>query len=204
MIRRQIYSIILFLHAVTGLEVAPNSPCAKKCLDDPTHGNPSWSNASLTFGPDFPCMDQDYIGSNATKVGKKFADCQTCMQSSGWSDEEGGERDTQWFLCAYSPQISLPRSHILTISLRSQQPRSSRLLSLRPFRRGKQRQHLRHAALPTVLLSLQPHLHSLGLPRQKRPRELQLLRHKRELHGRRTELHHVSLRQQRPDYSGQQ
>ncbi|KAF2439026.1 hypothetical protein P171DRAFT_490473 [Karstenula rhodostoma CBS 690.94] len=98
MIRRQIYSIALFLQVIAGLEVAPNSPCAKKCLDDPNKGNPSWTNASLTFGPDLACMDGNYVGKNATKVGKKFADCQTCLQSSGWDDEESGERDTTWFL----------------------------------------------------------------------------------------------------------
>ncbi|KAK7192210.1 hypothetical protein DPSP01_010213 [Paraphaeosphaeria sporulosa] len=98
MIRRQVYSIALLLQFIAGLEVAPNSPCAKKCLDDPNKGNPSWTNASLTFGPDLACMDKDFVGKNATKVAKKFAECQTCMQSSGWGDEESGERDTQWFL----------------------------------------------------------------------------------------------------------
>ncbi|KAJ4355434.1 uncharacterized protein N0V89_003450 [Didymosphaeria variabile] len=98
MIKRHICFVALFLGLVAGLEVGTNSPCAKKCLDDPNKGNPSWSNASTTFGPDVACIDADYVGKNATKVGKKFADCQTCMQSSGWEDSDSGERDTTWFL----------------------------------------------------------------------------------------------------------
>ncbi|KAJ4295056.1 hypothetical protein N0V90_007064 [Kalmusia sp. IMI 367209] len=95
----RVFSFVALLSKLTyGLEVAPNSPCAKKCLDDPKNGNPGWTNASLTFGPDLACLDSDYVGENATKVGKKLADCQTCLQSSGWEDSDSGERDTTWFL----------------------------------------------------------------------------------------------------------
>jgi hypothetical protein len=111
MIKRKLYSIAIFLRLVAGLEVAPNSPCAKKCLDDPNNGNPSWSNASLTFGPDLACMDRNYVGKNATKVGRKFAHCQTCLQSSGFEDSESGERDTQWFLCRCPPHCKVPVQH---------------------------------------------------------------------------------------------
>jgi hypothetical protein len=99
MIRHCVWLAAIFLGSSIALEVAPNSPCGKKCIDDPKNGNTAWSNASLTFGFDLPCLDSDYIGKNATKVGKKLSDCQTCMQSSGWEDAESGERDTTWFMC---------------------------------------------------------------------------------------------------------
>lgn len=99
MIRHYVWLAAIFSGSSIALEVAPNSPCGKKCIDDPKNGNPAWSNASLTFGPDLPCLDSDYIGKNATKEGKKLSDCQTCMQSSGWEDAESGERDTTWFMC---------------------------------------------------------------------------------------------------------
>ncbi|KAL1604859.1 hypothetical protein SLS60_004399 [Paraconiothyrium brasiliense] len=98
MIRRHVSFVALFLGIVSGLEVGINSPCAKKCLDDPNKGNPALGNNSLTFGRDVACIDAEYVGNNATKVAKKFADCQTCMQSSGWEDTGSGERDTTWFL----------------------------------------------------------------------------------------------------------
>ena len=110
MFRRYLWLIALLFYTSTCLEVAPDSPCAKKCIDDPKNGNPSWSNASMTFGPNLPCLDSDYVGRNATKTGKKLADCQSCMQSSGWEDSGTGERDTTWYMCTCAPNYT-PQRH---------------------------------------------------------------------------------------------
>lgn len=97
-IRRHVWAIALFLNLSFGLEVSPDSPCAKKCIDDPANGNVSDSDSSLAFGKDFPCLDSNYVGNTTTSDGKKLKECQACLQSSGYEDPSSEERDTQWFL----------------------------------------------------------------------------------------------------------
>ncbi|KAF2264164.1 hypothetical protein CC78DRAFT_568477 [Lojkania enalia] len=90
--------ILLFSVLSYTLEVSPNSPCAKKCLDDPDKGDPANRDHSLTFNPDLSCFDREYKGKNSTRVGRKFADCQSCLKDTGYEDPEYGERDTGWFI----------------------------------------------------------------------------------------------------------
>ncbi|KAF2184143.1 hypothetical protein K469DRAFT_689481 [Zopfia rhizophila CBS 207.26] len=89
--------LLLFSPLTNAIEVAPNSKCASKCLDDPAKGDPADRAASLTFHPDLACYDSDYNGANVTYVGKKFRDCVSCLQDSSYIDGESGETDLQWF-----------------------------------------------------------------------------------------------------------
>ncbi|KAF2114121.1 hypothetical protein BDV96DRAFT_109843 [Lophiotrema nucula] len=90
-----ILSISFFAYA---LEVSPGSQCASRCLDDPAHGDPNDRSASLTYHQNVPCYDWQVMGNNATDVGIKYADCQSCLKDSGYEDSTYGERDTGWFL----------------------------------------------------------------------------------------------------------
>jgi hypothetical protein len=90
---------LLFSALSFALEVAPNSPCALKCLDDPKNGNVSDRTASLTFHQNLACFDDEYVGKNTSDIATKFAECQSCLQGSGFEDEVYGERDTSWFSC---------------------------------------------------------------------------------------------------------
>ncbi|KAF2681766.1 hypothetical protein K458DRAFT_241713, partial [Lentithecium fluviatile CBS 122367] len=89
--------LLLFAGLAVGLEVSPNSPCAKRCMDN-RDNDPVMRNSSLTWNTDLSCFDWEYIGDNAMDTGKKFADCNRCMQSSEHEDVESGERDTVWFM----------------------------------------------------------------------------------------------------------
>ncbi|KAF2727824.1 hypothetical protein EJ04DRAFT_128265 [Polyplosphaeria fusca] len=88
----------LLLNLSCALEVAPNSPCAKKCLDDPQNGDPADTQASLTVHQNLACYDWEFVGNNSTDVGEKFANCQECLKDSGYEDSKSGERDTGLFL----------------------------------------------------------------------------------------------------------
>ncbi|KAF2190047.1 hypothetical protein K469DRAFT_699629 [Zopfia rhizophila CBS 207.26] len=103
MTRFRLYFASLFTYCVlvtSALEVSPDSPCAKRCIDDPVNGNVSDGWASLTSHSDLSCFDWEYAGDNATDKGKKFKDCQECMKWSGYKDEDPGavEKDAGWFL----------------------------------------------------------------------------------------------------------
>jgi len=76
---------------VWGLQVTPNSPCSRLCMDDPT-ADVSDPNVSNTNGQDIVCNDADY---NSTSVGRKFKQCLTCLQNSTASS--GGENDQGWY-----------------------------------------------------------------------------------------------------------
>lgn len=80
------------------LEVAPDSPCGAKCIDDPRTGNTSTTADSSTQKEDIACLDDAYTGANSTQIGQKFADCNTCLRNSGYRDPLSNERDVQWFV----------------------------------------------------------------------------------------------------------
>ncbi|CZR59234.1 uncharacterized protein PAC_09126 [Phialocephala subalpina] len=77
--------------SVWGLQVTPNSACARICMDDPT-ADVSDPNVSNTLGQDIVCNDADY---SSTSVGRKFKQCLTCLQNSTASS--GSENDQGWF-----------------------------------------------------------------------------------------------------------
>lgn len=88
-----ILSLLFLVSQVLALQVTPNSPCAIKCLDDPTKdvSDPTSSN---TFGKDIVCNDANYSTSVA---GQKFEECVTCLQTSAFT--RSGESDQGAFLC---------------------------------------------------------------------------------------------------------
>lgn len=77
---------------VSSLQVTPNSPCSKVCVDSTTL-DLSDPNSSNTRNSDIVCQDAD-LGSPA---GTKWRDCMTCLQTSTFS--QGSESDQAWFLC---------------------------------------------------------------------------------------------------------
>jgi hypothetical protein len=96
-----IASLLFLAGQVLGLEVSPNSPCAQLCMDK--HDNDSrMQNSSLTSNDMLSCFDWEYRGDNATDAGKKFSDCNQCLQSSGHEDASSNEKDTEWFMCKCS------------------------------------------------------------------------------------------------------
>ncbi|PSN60063.1 hypothetical protein BS50DRAFT_626341 [Corynespora cassiicola Philippines] len=100
MLKQGVRSAILISLLALGhaLEVSPGSPCASRCLDKPAEGDPNNRDDSLTWNTDLSCFDWQYTQENGTDVGKKFADCQACMQASAYEDNEWRERDTGWFM----------------------------------------------------------------------------------------------------------
>lgn len=109
---RLVLVIALFLRLSFALEVTANSPCSMKCIDDPKNGDPSLSNSSITLGADIVCEDADLVGSKATDLGKKYVDCQNCLQYSRYEDSESGERDSTWFMCkTLIEELSVVRMH---------------------------------------------------------------------------------------------
>jgi len=82
----------------TALEVSPDSPCGAKCIDDPRTGNTSTTADSSTAVEDLACYDDQFLGTNSTQLGQKFADCNNCLKSSGYRHAPSNERDIQWFL----------------------------------------------------------------------------------------------------------
>ncbi|KAF2004112.1 hypothetical protein P154DRAFT_66612 [Amniculicola lignicola CBS 123094] len=96
-----IHAVLAFLIVsgiTSALEVAPNSPCAGKCLDDPAKGDPADVRDSATFNFNLVCYDSEFTGPNSTDVGRKLVDCQNCLLTSGHDDTGTGERDMGWYL----------------------------------------------------------------------------------------------------------
>jgi hypothetical protein len=96
--------LFFFFVCTSALEVAADSPCALKCIDDPRTGNVSDYYSSRTTILDLSCHDWQYDGSNSTSVGQKFKDCQNCLLKSGFSDPVSRETDRTWFMCTSSEQ----------------------------------------------------------------------------------------------------
>lgn len=90
-----------FVFLASALEVSPNSPCAKRCIDDPAKGNVSANWDSLTNNTMISCLDWEFAGNNATDVGKKFKDCQDCQKWSAYAapNLKYAESDALWFVC---------------------------------------------------------------------------------------------------------
>ena len=86
----------VILRLSVGLEVAPDSPCASKCIDAP-NGDSSSQSASQTYSYNLGCHDWEYVGDNSTQVGHKFRDCNNCLKGSKYVDSKSKETDVQWF-----------------------------------------------------------------------------------------------------------
>lgn len=89
----------------SALQVTPNSPCAKLCLDS-LDLDVSDPNSSNTRNSDITCRDTDY----SSPAGTKFRECLTCLQDSDFS--QGSESDSMWFLCGF-PQVPSSRGPLL-------------------------------------------------------------------------------------------
>lgn len=96
--------------AVTALQVAPGSPCARACLGSPADNN--WSaSASNTNSSEITCSDAAY---SSTTVGIKFKKCLECLRTSSRGNMD--ETDAKWFVCksARCPPFAHPHQLILT------------------------------------------------------------------------------------------
>ncbi|KAM7223302.1 hypothetical protein V8F06_001179 [Rhypophila decipiens] len=91
-------ALLLAAPLVSSLQVTPNSPCSKVCVDS-TILDLSDPNSSNTRNSDIVCADAD-LGS---PKGTKWKDCMTCLQTSTFS--QGSENDQAWFL--YNLRYSL-------------------------------------------------------------------------------------------------
>ncbi|KAH7392358.1 hypothetical protein DE146DRAFT_766584 [Phaeosphaeria sp. MPI-PUGE-AT-0046c] len=102
MARTKTYSSSLLLafclwSATIALEVTPRSPCALKCIDQPT-GDIANSSSSSTYSKDLFCNDWEVLGSEMTPTGQKFKECNNCLKSSGFASDSDQESDRGWFL----------------------------------------------------------------------------------------------------------
>lgn len=91
------YFLILVLSHLAklglGLQVTPNSDCAKLCINDPTT-DVSDPNSSSINGTDIVCTDGTYSN---TVAGQRFESCVSCLQNS--TAKTATENDQEWFLC---------------------------------------------------------------------------------------------------------
>ncbi|KAM7196511.1 hypothetical protein V8F20_006985 [Naviculisporaceae sp. PSN 640] len=91
-------ALLIAAPLVSSLQVTPNSPCSKVCVDSLTL-DLSDPNSSNTRNSDIVCKDAD-LGSPR---GTKWKECMTCLQTSTFS--QGSESDQTWFL--YNLRYSL-------------------------------------------------------------------------------------------------
>src|SRR5437667_2027084 len=95
-----IVGLLALLRLASALQFTPNSPCASVCID--SQGlDKSDPGSSSTKGSDIVCTDAEF---NTTSAGRKFRECQECLQTSRFS--QGQENDQMWFLC--TPSSSPP------------------------------------------------------------------------------------------------
>ncbi|KAL1967125.1 hypothetical protein VTN77DRAFT_3416 [Rasamsonia byssochlamydoides] len=85
---------------VSGIEVAPNSPCSDLCIDKPglNISNP-YSSSTQTW--DLVCEDGELSGPQATATGIKWVNCVGCESASSANSPDTpptGENDVYWFL----------------------------------------------------------------------------------------------------------
>lgn len=95
-----IFSLLFMLPALA-IQVTPNSPCAKLCIDDAAL-DVSDPASSTTVNADITCADADF---NTTTAGTKWQSCLTCLQSSTFS--QGAESDQAWFFYNVRYQVDL-------------------------------------------------------------------------------------------------
>lgn len=98
-------------YTILALQVAPNSPCASKCIDSSTLDE-SDPNSSNTVASDIVCDDVDFT---STSNGTKWKQCMTCLQSSTFEYED--ESDQYWFLCKLQSTVDDNHSMNLTLAL---------------------------------------------------------------------------------------
>lgn len=79
-------ALLLFAFAAisSALQVTPNSPCLKTCLND--------AGVSSISGSDIFCNDKDY----SKPLGQKFQNCVECLQTSSFGTDS--ENDQGWLL----------------------------------------------------------------------------------------------------------
>lgn len=95
---------LLYLTALPlalALLAAPDSPCASICLDSAS-GNSSDPHAFSTVDTDLTCSDGEY---SSTTLGKKFRDCNTCLQNSNSSSL--GISDQEALMCKCHPDSTI-------------------------------------------------------------------------------------------------
>ena len=98
MLSSVIIIIPFFVHAILGLEVAPDSNCSFFCMTQPNL-NSSDPNSSYTHTDDLVCNDWELSGPNSTEAGRKFLNCISCESLGSHYDPTTGESDIDWFLC---------------------------------------------------------------------------------------------------------
>lgn len=76
--------LFAFVDLSSALQVTPNSPCSKLCLND--------AGLSSISGADITCNDKDHSKAS----GQKFRKCIECLQTSSFGTDD--ENDQGWLI----------------------------------------------------------------------------------------------------------